>query len=857
MQKMIFGLVVFLCLIVSFGVLAQTGERPKPPEGQTGIFFAPMVQNQTISYGYLMELRRKNQDYEFDISVSHNFTTPMEFQVDVAPVSQEGGRFQRGKLTPQAKVYTVQVADVQNPEKTLQRLALQIWNDENFYPALARFSRLPADYGLLERIIVPALPSQRYTIQEGDLLTEIAKKTYGDGRFATFIAEVNLIPKPYNLMPGQWLFLPKVKKEQYLAKDQETLSAIAEALYQTPQAASYLGLVNDLTSDAALQAGQKLFLPEIQGVYTVKAEDNVQDIASALYGDPWGAVILVKANELEVTFPLRVGQSLVLPVLKKEKYKVNAGETIGSIAIQLYQDQRGENLLAEVNNLANKSQLPAGTELFIPEIEPQTYSCAAWLEPEERLFKLEPGPGRYLKVKVKIPRNLSVGGTYSAMVGLQLVVPQEMSESGIYSAAVPVGTSLFILTIEGKEPGFRNAELNAVRVRNTQIEGTDYSVIGIEVKNVGRYLIRCGDASRMTLLEKSNRRALFPAQPLGEGMRIVLPQNSMDLETAYPVLPAGEYIVLAEVDVGIRQRLVREFAFTIGEGEVTAQSRAVSISVKTPQEEDVLIFDGLTTGRTGFGQKILTVRNEEWHQSIHCEVKVGETPGIDQKFAGNDQNGKPIFSVLKQFESFDLKPRESKNIRVTLRENKVQAGARYSRLVVSAKIIPNPQALPQEVLETERHIALFAISNTDWQYGLAGEHQGITIDKNGILKLAVSLTNTGNIHIKPEVELYIIDTVGQIVMQQSIPVAEYIYPSETREVQLQTSLISKEILEPKAYRLELKFTEQGKGLVTLKSDFSVPQDFRARIEKEPLVLPPGKRGEATPVDVSPSVNEKE
>ena len=82
-----------------------------------------------------------------------------------------------------------------------------------------------------------ATPGSNYTVQQGDTLSGIAQQAYGDGNQFQVIANANNISDPNLIQAGQVLFIPVLSSasptpgSNYTVQQGDTLSGIAQKAY--------------------------------------------------------------------------------------------------------------------------------------------------------------------------------------------------------------------------------------------------------------------------------------------------------------------------------------------------------------------------------------------------------------------------------------------------------------------------------------------------------------------------------------------------------------------------------------------------------------------------------------------------
>ena len=86
-----------------------------------------------------------------------------------------------------------------------------------------------------------ATPGSNYTVQQGDTLSGIAEQAYGDGNQWEVISNANHVPDPNLIYPGQVLYIPVLSSthtsasptpgSNYTVQQGDTLSSIAQRAY--------------------------------------------------------------------------------------------------------------------------------------------------------------------------------------------------------------------------------------------------------------------------------------------------------------------------------------------------------------------------------------------------------------------------------------------------------------------------------------------------------------------------------------------------------------------------------------------------------------------------------------------------
>jgi len=142
----------------------------------------------------------------------------------------------------------------------------------------------------LQVVTSPAPPLQTHTVEKGDVLWDLAKRYYGDGRRWKKIYEANreVLPSSSNLPVGVVLVIPP-------AEARASATSAPESVTEAPTPPSP---------------------PETATVtYTVKSRDTLYNIAAKQYGDGSLWRTIYEANRDKIPSPdrLAVGTVLVIP----------------------------------------------------------------------------------------------------------------------------------------------------------------------------------------------------------------------------------------------------------------------------------------------------------------------------------------------------------------------------------------------------------------------------------------------------------------------------------------------------------------------------------------------------------------
>ena len=161
-----------------------------------------------------------------------------------------------------------------------------------------------------------------YIIQEGDWLSKIAEKYYGDPLKYNRIYEANknTIEDPNLICVGKEILIPNVDVTySYTVKTGDSFSTIAETFLGSPNKANELIEQNPniFGKGNQLKPGQTINIKFTDGTvcYIVKRGDWISKIAEKFYGDPYLYPWLFQKNkhiikEKNLIFP---GQQILIP----------------------------------------------------------------------------------------------------------------------------------------------------------------------------------------------------------------------------------------------------------------------------------------------------------------------------------------------------------------------------------------------------------------------------------------------------------------------------------------------------------------------------------------------------------------
>jgi hypothetical protein len=373
-------------------------------------------------------------------------------------------------------------------------------------------------------------------------------------------------------------------------------------------------------------------------------------------------------------------------------------------------------------------------------------SASNWIDLETRDFQMHPDERRMIDMNIRVP-GAPAGGYYSAIVLEQLPV------GGIMRGQKVVHTVRFVtlveLTVEGRGSLQRDAAITKVNVgRVGEKRGSGFTVT---VENRGNVHIR-GSGQLMVKTAGGGRLASLP---LEAGRGTILPNGSRDFTAVLDrLLPTGNYVAEAVIKYGMRGTAVARVPFSVsGRGLVATGTLDAEKTVRFFVDP---YWADLTAGPGAFRTVPISVQNGE-ENHIHVSSKaVDVTFDLDGRLVVSDVAGGP-WSCAEWIEikpaEFDLRPRERRNVIVTVALPKDVVGGRSAQVDFTATK-PVPEGTPPLTGSTGTTLILTIPGQVD----VAGEISGLRVvdtrTEQGIRFEAV-FANKGNVPVAPKGKLVV------------------------------------------------------------------------------------------------------
>jgi LysM repeat protein len=166
----------------------------------------------------------------------------------------------------------------------------------------------------------------------------------------------------------------------------ESASAIAKHYYGDYELANLLLALND-RAGTMIRPGEELRVPYCE-VHRVRAGDSWSGLAQRYLERSSAYPTVAALNGLPPEAPLRVGQTIVMPVILT--HRLRRGESLSSIAERFYDGTKTAALLQEFNRIEDPRRLSIGEPIEIPLITLRLVPGAD--EPAPESAKTDPAP---------------------------------------------------------------------------------------------------------------------------------------------------------------------------------------------------------------------------------------------------------------------------------------------------------------------------------------------------------------------------------------------------------------------------------------------------------------------------------
>jgi lipoprotein-anchoring transpeptidase ErfK/SrfK len=151
----------------------------------------------------------------------------------------------------------------------------------------------------------------------------------------------------------------------------DTLFSIARKHYESAESITKLQLDNNIKNPSLdLKAGNIINIsnPKVIDIYKVKPGDTLFSITQRYYNRGWYTKYVQDLNGInDSNKDIKAGMKLSLPLTNSTViHTVQPGETLYRVLLKYFQSAAFQELIVEYNEIANPTNLKAGTEIKIP-----------------------------------------------------------------------------------------------------------------------------------------------------------------------------------------------------------------------------------------------------------------------------------------------------------------------------------------------------------------------------------------------------------------------------------------------------------------------------------------------------------
>jgi LysM repeat protein len=156
----------------------------------------------------------------------------------------------------------------------------------------------------------------------------------------------------------------RAAEREHEVRSGESAAAIAKRYYGDHELAGMLLRYNG-RDGTVIRPGERLRVPYCE-VHVVKSGDSLSVLARRYLGRPSAYRAVARLNGMAPDSPLRVGQSIVMPVVFS--HALRRGETLGALADLNYGDHELGDMLQEFNGIEDPRRLSVGQTVLIPVV---------------------------------------------------------------------------------------------------------------------------------------------------------------------------------------------------------------------------------------------------------------------------------------------------------------------------------------------------------------------------------------------------------------------------------------------------------------------------------------------------------
>lgn len=379
------------------------------------------------------------------------------------------------------------------------------------------------------------------------------------------------------------------------------------------------------------------------------------------------------------------------------------------------------------------------------------YSAAKWIKVSPAKFTIQPASGQIITVEVTVPRG-TVGGRYAAIVfritppsQKPEVLPEAMGIAAQFQFQLPSFLELIV------EAGRKRIEAYATEIEVQKISdipslveiketlGTDANVFSVTVVNKSNIHIEVTGELTIKTMEGRTVSKI----PLGAGKGIILPEAKVKIRSiTLQQLPPGTYSAKGVIYYGGHRPAIIETQFMVEEG-------GAKISQTKASEAPMFYIDPgnieLKTLPGTFRSTTVEITNRgEQAANITTFIYPLEYDAYGEIVPVEERTKAPEWIEVNPG-SFQLKPNQSRRIRITANPPKEALGGYYFDLIFSSA---------SETIKTEfgANLLVYVGSDDTIIRKLTADFHLIQLAEQG-LDVDLVVQNTGTIHLLPSITI--------------------------------------------------------------------------------------------------------
>lgn len=387
----------------------------------------------------------------------------------------------------------------------------------------------------------------------------------------------------------------------------------------------------------------------------------------------------------------------------------------------------------------------------IAEAGTTLYSAAKWVKVTPTNFTLQPAGGQVVTVEVNVPRG-TVGGRYAAIVFRIVppsqkpeVMPEAMGIAAQFQFQLPSYLELSV------EAGRKRMEAYATQIEVQKIGeipslaeikqtvGDDANVFSVTVWNKSNIHIEV--TGELTIKTKEGRT--ISKIPLGAGRGVILPDAKVKIRSiTLKQFPAGTYVAKGVVYYGGHRPAMIETEFTIEEtGAKISQAKVgeAPMFYVDPGNIELKVLPGTFRSTT----VEITNRGQQ-NANITASIYPLEYDVYGELVPAEERAKAPDWVEVNPG-SFQLKPNQSRRIRITANPPKDMLGGYYFDIAFSSATVD---------VRTEfgANLLVYVGADDTIVKKILADFELIKLTENG-LDIDLIIRNDGTIHLLPSITI--------------------------------------------------------------------------------------------------------